>query len=578
MSRYLNKLFIFCFIGTHCFSQPGSPVNSIADSNAVFKELAQIKKSTSYDVSVIVLKKMLLKPKLSLEETLAIQTTLVQQYQELKKWDTCLHYCQEQIAVAHLQKNTLAEATFYKSIGSTYYYIPEKGKAVEYWNKCIEISEVNHFNTLLEQCYHNIGVIYLENGVQYDLAEKYLQRALQFGLSNHDAASTDNNMHRRLLATLYERTNQLRKAENLFIEVIKNCELTKDTFLLAETMMFYSQVLIKQKDFKRALQTSENALNISRKTNATDLICTSLTLHARNLHDAGNDKEAYQYESELNSLIALRFNSDLNSKISDAEAKFKTTEIQHENEIAILKEKKEKQIYLLGFISMLSIIAFVFYYLYQKRNAKQKELMQQQVQEEKERLSRDLHDNLGSQMALLSNNIESMYTAYKKQLPVIDNIEKVKNTSRQLLQTLRETIWILNKEQVTAQDFFDKLVDYSHRYLLSFNTIQLIIEENFSSNKNLNSNDALQLFRICQEAISNACKYSETDKIELQGSSKHNSFEIIIKDFGKGFDSSVINEGEHYGLKNMKLRALSINVKLTTDAVPGRGVTISIKI
>ena len=51
---------------------------------------------------------------------------------------------------------------------------------------------------------------------------------------------------------------------------------------------------------------------------------------------------------------------------------------------------------------MLSIIAFVFYYLYQKRNTKQKALMQQQVQEEKERLSRDLHDNLGSQMAAMA--------------------------------------------------------------------------------------------------------------------------------------------------------------------------------
>jgi signal transduction histidine kinase len=337
-------------------------------------------------------------------------------------------------------------------------------------------------------------------------------------------------------------------------------------------------VLIKKKDFKKALQTSENAVAISRKTNAIDMICTSLTLHAKNLHDAGNDKEAYQYESELNSLIATRFNGDLNSKISEAEAKFKTTEIQHEKDLASVKAKKEKQIYLLSFVTVLSITGFVFYYLYQKRNVKQKIQMQLQVQEEKERLSRDLHDNLGSQMALLSNNIENLDTSFRKHLNIDDNIEKLKGTSKQLLQTLREAIWILNKEQVTAQEFFDKLVDYAHRYIQSYPGTQLQVKENFLLPKQLNSNEALQLFRICQEAIANACKYAGSSSLLLQGDTQHVFFEIIIQDFGKGFDVNKINHEGHYGLKNMQQRAKSVNAKLAITAVAGKGTAIAIKI
>jgi len=253
-----------------------------AQNNTIRNRLMEIEKSNSYASSIIELRKTLSSLRLNNEEYIAVQTTLIHQYQALRMWDTCLHYCQEQLAKAHEQKNTLAEATFYKLIGSTYYYIPEKTRAVEYWDKCIEIAETNHYNTLLEQCYHNVGVIYLENGVQYDVAEKYLQRALNFGLSNQEATSTDNNMHRRLLATLYERTNKLDKAESMFLEVIKNCETTKDSFLLAETMMFYSLVLTKKKEFKKALETSGKSLDISGRTKSIDLISTSLSLHARN--------------------------------------------------------------------------------------------------------------------------------------------------------------------------------------------------------------------------------------------------------------------------------------------------------
>ena len=202
--------------------------------------------------------------------------------------------------------------------------------------------------------------------------------------------------------------------------------------------------------------------------------------------------------------------------------------------------------------------------------------MQVQVQEEKERLSRDLHDNLGSQMALLSNNIESLGTNYKKKNRIDDNIENVKGTSRQLLQTLRETIWILNKEQISTEDFFDKLIDYAHRYIQGSNNIKLQVNENFVENKVLNSNEALQLFRICQETITNACKYSTGDILAISGEVSNNKFEIKIADNGKGFDTDKTGGTEHYGLKNMKQRAEAISALLKIDIRDNEGVVVSV--
>jgi signal transduction histidine kinase len=548
-----------------------------AQNNELLKQLAAIEKSTTHNADIIELKKLLGSSNLTATENIAVQTVLVHKYQQLKQWDICLNYCQAQVALAHQKNNSLAEATFYKLIGGTYYYIPQKENAIAYWKKCIEIAEPNKYNALLAQCYHNVGVISLEEA-DYNLAEKYFIKAIDLSKQNNDTASTTFSLHYRLLATTYDAENKLDKAEKIFKEIIEKSRVAKDSANLVESLLFYTNVLKKKKEFEKAILFSQEALAITRKISLIDGVITALNTHAGNLADAENYKDAYKYKSEEDNLVRTRFSGDLNKKISDAEAVFKTTELQYENEIASIKAKKEKQVYITGFAGLLILASFASYYFYQRRSVRQKVQMQLQMQEEKERLSRDLHDNLGSQMALLSNNVESLDINYRKQTSIDENIDRVKGTSKQLLQTLRETIWILNKEQVTAEDFFDKLVEYAHRFLQSYPDIKLQVTENFSGSKQLNSNEALQLFRICQEAITNSSKYAGSKILELQGNTAQNMFMICIKDFGKGFDTKLIQEEGHYGLRNMQKRAASVNAALQIIAAAEKGTTITIEV
>ena len=551
----------------------------IAQSGSLDRHLEEIEKSNSHTSSVIELKKILVSQNLSSGEILKVQTVLIHKYQELKLWDSCLSYCQAQVAVAHLQKNTLAEATFYKLIGNTYYNIPEKNKAIEYWKKCIEVSDLNHYDLLLEQCYHNIGSVILESGKNYPEAEKNFQKAIQLSIANNTDTTELGNLHYRLLATLYAETNQLKKADDLYQVVIAKARNLNDSLRMAEALMFYAVVLSKEKKFDEAVKTGKEALLISQKFNKLDMEQTALGLLSSTYASSGNYKDGYQYLYNQNQAFVKRFNTDLNSKISEAEAKFKNAETTHEKEMTVLKAKKEKQIYITSIIGLLIAAGFAFFFLNQKRKYRRsvEELkMQQQVQEEKERLSRDLHDNLGSQLALLSNNIEHLDTTNKKNLEVGDEIKKVKTTSRQLLQTLRETIWILNKEEVSVEDFFDKLIDYTSRYLQSYPSIHLSIDENFTESVTLNSNHALQLFRICQEAINNACKYSNSDLLRLKGNSDSNGISIAIEDNGIGFEVSSSTAGEHYGLKNMKQRASVIGAILNIVSENRKGTSVEL--
>ena len=219
----------------------------------------------------------------------------------------------------------------------------------------------------------------------------------------------------------------------------------------------------------------------------------------------------------------------------------------------------------------------VFYFIYRNRYQKKLRILQmeQEVQKEKQRLSRDLHDNLGAQITWLSNNISQVETAQQQEQPVEQKMDRLKEGAGELMQTLRETIWILNKDKVSAIDFFDKLVMHASKYIEGYPSIQLQTEEQISTGIQLNSGQALQLFRICQEAVTNACKHSGASQLMVSASSDEKHFTIRISDNGKGFDLNTENPG-HYGLQNMKQRAEESNLQFSIESVHGQGTSILI--
>lgn len=231
---------------------------------------------------------------------------------------------------------------------------------------------------------------------------------------------------------------------------------------------------------------------------------------------------------------------------------------------------------LFGLLALV-VVGGIFYSISRNRYKKKlrKLQMEQEVQKEKERLSRDLHDNLGAQITWLSNNISQVETAQQQDQPVEQKMSRLKEGAGELMQTLRETIWILNKDKVSAIDFFDKLVNHASKYIEGYPSMQLQTEENISPGIELNSGQALQLFRICQEAVTNACKHAQANILFIKASSANGHFSITIGDNGKGFYTNTENPG-HYGLQNMKQRAEESSLQLHIESAPGTGTRISI--
>ncbi len=198
--------------------------------------------------------------------------------------------------------------------------------------------------------------------------------------------------------------------------------------------------------------------------------------------------------------------------------------------------------------------------------------LQQEMQKERERISRDLHDNIGAYSTAMIANTDSL------EQMIVDGESKkkvlyLKENARNILSTIRETIWLLNSKNLTVSGFAEGFINYCSNILRNYEGIEIEFKEDIVQNKNLSPAVAINLLRILQEVIQNIVKHSHADKIYCSVSSDK-SLSINIRDNGKGFDTTARSHGN--GLENMKHRAAEINFDLIIKTGLGKGTEITL--
>lgn len=234
-------------------------------------------------------------------------------------------------------------------------------------------------------------------------------------------------------------------------------------------------------------------------------------------------------------------------------------------------------------ILTLLLLSGAWWAFYRWRTARQRRQfeMQQKLQEERERISRDLHDNVGAQLSFINSNIDWIVhpvTAMAKEEEQ-ERLISISETAQNIIGNLRETIWALNKNEIDAEDLSDKLKAYFQKQLRFNESIALQVTESVENTIRFSPSVALNIFRIGQEALHNCIKYSGADIIQMEiTTNAAGDFFLVIADNGKGFETDNTPAGDHYGLENMKGRAEAINGRLSIVSSPGNGTRIELTI
>lgn len=197
----------------------------------------------------------------------------------------------------------------------------------------------------------------------------------------------------------------------------------------------------------------------------------------------------------------------------------------------------------------------------------------QSSEDEIKRIALELHEGVGQTLYSVYSGIQFLET----------NTEdtKMKNYMREMAEVLERTIQEirylsveLHPPTLSTIGLFPALQSYLKLYTSTFGIVVEI--EQKGEEIPLPVSHRIGLFRVCQEALANIAKYADSDKIKIQLSWEQNRIQIIIEDFGIGFD---VNAQLHsHGLAAMGERMKLIGGECIISSELGKGTMIKLEL
>ncbi|MES2558600.1 MAG: two-component regulator propeller domain-containing protein [Bacteroidota bacterium] len=234
----------------------------------------------------------------------------------------------------------------------------------------------------------------------------------------------------------------------------------------------------------------------------------------------------------------------------------------------------------IGLISILTSLIYIWINRQKIRITRELEI-QQKLEQERLRISRDLHDNVGAQLSYLITNIEWMLE-HPDQISESEEQQRLKalsETGRNAILTLRQTIWAISNTTLSVEEFADRFKQFALKMLEFNDKVHVHFRDDFKASTNLSPAVALNMFRICQEAFNNCLKHAQCSEVHIHFESNEAiTFGFTIEDNGIGFDWNEAQRKGHYGLVNMQARASETNASLTIQSEKGKGTHLVLQL
>lgn len=196
-------------------------------------------------------------------------------------------------------------------------------------------------------------------------------------------------------------------------------------------------------------------------------------------------------------------------------------------------------------------------------------------EEEKARIAREVHDELGQMLTVLKLETSMCELAYADLDPGLrDRLNSMKRLIAQLFQLVRDVATALRPPILDAG--IASAIEWQARRFEARTQIPCLVQvpDNLPS---LPDATAIGLFRILQESLTNVMRHAEAHTVELSLTLSDDVLCMRIADDGKGFDQRAERPAS-FGLVGMRERVLIMGGQLHLDTLPGEGTTLRIHI
>ncbi len=438
------------------------------------------------------------------------------------------------------------------------------------YNIFLSKNDKNNLATVLNEW----GVVYEMMG-DYNKAIDHYTRSLNLKTELNDSIGIAYSYS--FLSNVYFLADDLKTAEKLGYKSFLLFKELKDPIGIAFQSSDFAMIFEKQKKYEAAIKYLQLSDSLAEALNYPDLKAHNYKRIADIYANQNDYKKAFFYRLKYGDLKDSIFSTASQKAIAELNVQYKTAE--KDRNILLQKNDLSKQrLYLTVVLALLIITSVLIIFVYRNKRIKERSLKKEaelqaellkmeaenSLQQDRLRISRDLHDNIGSYLTYLKFNIEEIGMNNEK-------INSLNEITSETISELRRTVWLINKPEVSVEEWVVKLKDHYRKL-----DIILVKYHLLDPGQNISAVVATAVFRVVQEAVNNALKHSGADAIIISIKNDDKYLKIEIADNGKGFTINDVNPGN--GLGNMKQRLDEINGNLEFTSELNSGTRIKLNI
>lgn len=553
-------------------------------------------------------------------------------YSNVGKYDSAQYFYNKCINYSKRAKILIGEAKGYVNLANLYQFKGDYPSAIKNYIKSIKIFEKTKDSVLISQSYQNLSAVY--NSFKNEKLELfYLKKAEDYGtklnkeqlgllygdiglmLLRQDhfneafgyfkkaetLSKTEKNIRPtyfaiRNMGEYYKHIRNYKRAISYYIDALELSDLLNDTFQKDDLLYILSGVYFNDNNFKNALYYGNQALSLAKKIDSDEMEHIILKRLSTIYYKTGQHQKAYLLLEQSYDLKDSVINNNHIKETTLLQTKFETEkkdksiaeqQIQlKQQELDLIKSKKEKQLYFIGFIALIVVSIGIWYFFKQRQNIKNKEILalkqQQEIntlealmdgeEKERRRIAQELHDGLNGDLSAIKYRLSTLEEAGLSAIDA-DNLNKVIDMIDESCAQVRNISHDLMPTSILEYGLIETIKEYCFK-INSSKKIKINFQY-FGNYIALAKKNETVIYRIIQEMVTNILKHSKATEAIIQFNYREEELFITIEDNGIGFDKSAITEG--IGHKNIKTRVAFLNAQLDSNSSDsGTSYTLSI--
>ncbi|MBS7785732.1 tetratricopeptide repeat protein [Flavobacterium sp. CYK-55] len=464
--------------------------------------------------------------------------------------------------------------------------------ALYYMQKAKRIAEQGKFTQPLLSIYNNYGVL-KEMQQSLDSALYFYQKGLLLKESINDSVGLPYSLNN--IAGVHLLRAEFLQAKPLFERALDIRMRRGDRAGIMESYSCFGDFYLMQNHPKSAILWFEKALAQAKQQGYVDFVQKSHRALSESYEMLGDNKQALRHFKAYSQFKDSLINTQTNNKIAELEIRFQTNEkekeiAQNKNELLEKNIEVKNARYQMGGIGLVALfVSLLGYLLYRQQKLKISQQHQEfelktaiarietqnQLQEQRLDISRDLHDNIGAQLTFIISSVDNLKYAFDIQNPKLNvKLDNISAFTKSTIVELRDTIWAMNANDLSFEDLRSRMMNFIEKAQSAQEQTQIIFEIDPQLEAMvLSSVLGMNVYRTMQEAVNNALKYAQANLIRIEIKKTTSGFEMNIQDNGQGFDLQTVLKGN--GLHNMQKRIERIGGIFNLTSKPGSGTEIS---